>query len=111
MTADHDLASAAATAPEVDLTTFGRRSGRPSRIMIWIATDAHGRIHIRSGQGLVRDWPQNLLASCHAILHIDGKDFPVLARHVTERAELVGGRLSVESESGRGTTVRLEVNG
>jgi signal transduction histidine kinase len=28
-----------------------------------------------------------------------------------ERAELVGGRLSVESESGRGTTVRLEVNG
>src|SRR5256885_16852723 len=101
MTAARDLASAAATAPEVDLTTFGRRSGRPSRITIWIATDAHGRIHIRSGQGLVRDWPQNLLASCHAILHIDGKDFPVLARHVTEHAELVASGDAVKAKYGR----------
>ena len=100
MTADRDLASAAATAPEVDLTTFGRRSGRPSRITIWIATDAQGRIHIRSGQGLVRDWPQNLLANGHAILHIDGKDFPVLARHVTDRAELLASRDAVKAKYG-----------
>src|SRR6266851_5073064 len=88
MTADHDLVSAAAKAPEVDPTTFGRKSGRPSRNTIWITTDAQGRIHIRSVLGLVRDWPQNLLANGRAILHIDGKDFPVLGRHVTDRAEL-----------------------
>ena len=75
MTADHDLVSAAAKAPEVDLTTFGRKSGRPSRNTIWITTDAQGRIHIRSVRGLARDWPQNLLANGRAILHIDGKDF------------------------------------
>ena len=101
MTADHDLASTAATAPEVDLTTFGRRSGRPSRNTIWITTDAHGRIHIRSGQGLVRDWPQNLLANGHAILHIDGEDFPVQARHVTDRAELLASRDAVKAKYGR----------
>jgi len=98
MTAENDLASAAATAPEVDLTTFGRKSGRPSRASIWITTDAYGRIHIRSGQGLVRDWPQNLLANGRAILHIDGKDFPVLARHVTDRAELLASRDAVKAK-------------
>jgi deazaflavin-dependent oxidoreductase (nitroreductase family) len=101
MTANHDLASAAATAPEVELTTFGRKSGRPSRNTIWITTDAQGRIHIRSGQGLVRDWPQNLLANGHAILHVDGKDFLVLARHVTERAELLASRDAVKAKYGR----------
>ena len=101
MTAEKDLASAAATAPEVDLTTFGRKSGRPSRTTIWITTDAHGRIHIRSGQGLVRDWPQNLLATGRAILHIDGKDFPVQARHVTDRAELIASRDAVKAKYGR----------
>ena len=100
MTADHDLASVAATAPEVDLTTFGRRSGRPARTKICITTDAQGRIHIRSGQGLMRDWPQNLLANGHAILHIDGKDFPVQARHVTDRAELLASRDAVKAKYG-----------
>ena len=98
---NNELASAAATAPEVALTTFGRKSGRPSRSTIWITTDAQGRIHIRSGQGLVRDWPQNLLANGHAILHIDGKDFAVQARHVTDRAELLASRDAVKAKYGR----------
>jgi deazaflavin-dependent oxidoreductase (nitroreductase family) len=97
----NELASAAATAPEVDLTTFGRRSGRPSRHTIWITTDAHGRIHIRSSQGLARDWPQNLLANGHAIVNIDGEDFPVQARHVTNRAELLASRDAVKAKYGR----------
>src|SRR5438270_10967493 len=100
MTADHELVSAAAKAPEVDLTTFGRKSGRPSRNTIWITTDAQGRIHIRSVLGLVRDWPQNLLANGRAILHIDGKDFPVVARHVTDRAELLASRDAVKAKYG-----------
>ena len=100
MTADHDLATAAATAPEVDLTTFGRKSGRPSRRTIWITTDAQGRMHIRSVLGVVRDWPQNLLANGRAILHVDGKDFPVVARHVTDRAELLASRDAVKAKYG-----------
>ena len=101
MTAENVLASAAATASEVDLTTFGRKSGRPSRHTIWITTDAHGRNHIRSGQGLVRDWPRNLLANGRAILHIDGRDVPVQARHVTDHAELVASRAAVKAKYGR----------
>src|SRR5207237_9229212 len=41
-----ELARAAAVAREVDLTTFGRATGRPSRRTIWITTDALGRISL-----------------------------------------------------------------
>src|SRR3981081_3910696 len=83
-----DLALAAAVAREADPTTFGRGTGRRTRRTIWITTDALGRIHIRSGQGLARDWPRNLLANPRAVLHINGKDIAVRARRVTDRAEL-----------------------
>jgi len=82
------LARAAAVAREVDLTTFARETGRPSRRTIGITTDALGRIHIRSGQGLARDWPRNLLANPRAVLHINGKDIAVRARRATDRTEL-----------------------
>ena len=101
MTLHSELVTAAAAAREVDLTTFGRQTGRPSRRTIWITTDAHGRIHIRSGQGLARDWPQNLLANGRAVLHIDGRDFAVQARHVTDRAELQASRDAVKAKYGR----------
>jgi len=83
-----DLARAVAVVREVDLTTFGRATGRPSRRTMWITTDALGRIHIRSGQGLSRDWPRNLLANPRAVLHINGRDIAVRARHVSDRTEL-----------------------
>jgi hypothetical protein len=83
-----DLARAATVAREVDLTTSGRETERPSRRTLWITTDTLGRIHIRSGQGLARDWPRNLLANPRAVLHINGKDIAVRARRVTDRAEL-----------------------
>ena len=98
---NNELASAAATAPEVDLTTFGRKSGRPSRSTIWITTDAQGRIHVRSGRGLAGDWPRNLLANGRAILHVNGRDFAVRARHVTDRAELLASRDAVKAKYGR----------
>ena len=88
MITQSDFAHTAAVAREVDLTTFGRETGRPSRRTIWITTDALGRIHIRSGQGLSRDWPRNLLANPRAVLHINGNDIAVRARHVTDRTEL-----------------------
>ena len=49
----------------------------------------------------MRDWPQNLLANGQAILHIDGKDFVVQARHVTDRAELLASRDAVKAKYGR----------
>ena len=71
---------------EVDLTTWGRKSGQPNRKTIWIWGEG-GRLYVRSGYGMGRDWPQNLLASGKAILHLAGRDIPVQARHVTELTE------------------------
>jgi deazaflavin-dependent oxidoreductase (nitroreductase family) len=80
------LIELAAQTKEVELTTFGRTSGTPSRRIIWI-TALDGKLYIRSGLGLTRDWPKNLLANGRAILHIGGQDVSVRARHVTDPAE------------------------
>ena len=83
---DASLLESAAQEKEVELTTFGRKSGQPSRRIIWV-TALDGKLYIRSGLGLTRDWPKNLLANGRAILHIAGQDVPVRARHVTDPAE------------------------
>jgi deazaflavin-dependent oxidoreductase (nitroreductase family) len=83
---DPSLVETAASEKEVELTTFGRKSGTPSRRIIWI-TALDGRLYIRSGPGLTRDWPRNLIANGRATLHIAGQDIPVRARHVTDPAE------------------------
>jgi hypothetical protein len=76
----------AAREKEVEITTFGRKTNTPSRRIIWI-TALNGRIYVRSGLGLGRDWPRNLLANGRAVLHMAGQDVPVRARHVTDPAE------------------------
>lgn len=83
---DPAILQSAAQEKEVELTTFGRKSGKPSRRIIWI-TALDGKLYIRSGLGLTRDWPKNLLANGRAILHIAGQDVPVRARHVTDPQE------------------------
>ena len=45
------------------------------------------------------DWPRNLLANGRTILHIDGRDFAVRARHVTDRAELLASRDAVKAQT------------
>jgi len=80
------ILQSAAQEREVELTTFGRKSGKPSRRIIWI-TALDGKLYIRSGLGLTRDWPKNLLANGRAILHIAGQDIPLRARHVTDPQE------------------------
>jgi deazaflavin-dependent oxidoreductase (nitroreductase family) len=77
---------AAAREKEIELTTFGRTSGKASRRIIWI-TALDGRLYIRSGLGLTRDWPKNLLTNGRAVVHIAGQDVPVRARHVTDPEE------------------------
>jgi Uncharacterized protein conserved in bacteria (DUF2255) len=61
-------------------------SGKPRSVTIWIATDGD-RLYIRSGGGLGRDWPQNLIARGRATLRIGGRDLEVKPRHITDPDE------------------------
>jgi len=80
------ILEAAAQEREVEFTTYGRKTGKTHRTTIWVSGDG-GRLFIRSGLGLGRDWPQNLLARGHGVLHVGGMDVPVQARHVTDPGE------------------------
>ena len=87
---DQTILDAAAQQREVAFTTWGRVSGRPARVTIWIWGDGQ-RLYIRSGGGMGRDWPKNLLAQGRGILHLAGRDIPVRARHVTDPTEARAG--------------------
>jgi deazaflavin-dependent oxidoreductase (nitroreductase family) len=82
-----DLYKLAETEKEVEITTYGRKTGQPAqKKIIWI-TALDGKLYVRSGPGMTRDWPKNLKANGRAILHIAGRDVPVRGRHVTDPAE------------------------
>ncbi len=81
-----DIIDAAGREKEVTLTTYGRKTGKPRTVTIWVSTDGH-RVFVRSGGGFGRDWPQNLMARGDAILHIGGHSIKVKRRHVTDPAE------------------------
>lgn len=66
----------------IDITTIGRRSGRPSRIEIWWF-HVDGRFLI-SGTPGQRDWMANLLANPAIVVHAHGRDFPGTARVVVD---------------------------
>jgi deazaflavin-dependent oxidoreductase (nitroreductase family) len=77
---------AAATQHEVTLTTTGRRTGEAHKVTVWIATDGN-RIYVRSGGGMERDWPQNLMARGEGTIHLGGETIRVKPRHVTDPDE------------------------
>ena len=77
---------AAARTREVTLTTHGRKTGKPRRVTIWISTDGE-HIYIRSGQGLGRQWPRNLMARSEATLTMAGDSIKVRPRHVADPTE------------------------
>ncbi len=81
---EQGVLEAAGTEREVKLTTWGRKSGNPSQVILWVFTDGE-RLFIRSGGGLQRDWPQNLMARGRGVLHIGGQDVAVNGTHVTDR--------------------------
>jgi deazaflavin-dependent oxidoreductase (nitroreductase family) len=70
----------------VRLTTVGRKTGKPHEVTIWITTDGQ-HLYVRSGGGLRRDWPQNLVARGEAILRIGGRSMNVKPRHLTDPAQ------------------------
>jgi deazaflavin-dependent oxidoreductase (nitroreductase family) len=81
-----DVLEAVAKEKEVRLTTHGRKTGKESSVTIWVVTDGN-KVYIRSGQGLKRHWPKNLLARPEGTLQVDGKVVQFKSRHVTDPAE------------------------
>jgi deazaflavin-dependent oxidoreductase (nitroreductase family) len=81
-----EVIEAAEREREVKLTTYGRKSGKPHDVTIWLTTDGK-RLYIRSGQGLVRQWPQNLLARGEGVLHLGQMAVKVKPRLVTDPVE------------------------
>ena len=104
---DQTVLDAAARRREVELTTWGRVSGRPARVTLWIWGDGH-HLYIRSGGGMGRDWPQNLLARGQGILHLAGRDLPVNARHVVDPAEARAGVRWINQKYGASLLPSLE---
>jgi hypothetical protein len=88
---------------EVDLTVWGRRSGRPIRVTLWVWGDGE-KLYVRAGDGFAQDWPRNLLARGEGILHLAGGDVPVRARHVVDPTEARQGKPLIERKYGE--TVR-----
>ncbi len=81
-----EVLNASARQREVTFTTFGRKTGNPISVTIWITTDGR-RIFIRSGAGLGRHWPQNLLARGEGVLSLGNKSIKVKPRLVTDPDE------------------------
>ncbi|BBH68523.1 hypothetical protein ACTI_52080 [Actinoplanes sp. OR16] len=76
---------------QVEITTIGRRSGRPRRLETWRYL-ADGRYWLTGSPGR-RDWYANLAAHPEFTLHLADRDVPVRARLVTdpdERARVFG---------------------
>ena len=81
-----DVLAAAAREREVRLTTYGRKTGKPHSVTIWITADGT-RLFIRSGEGFRRDWPQNLLARGEGLLRLGKLEVKVQPRRLTDPAE------------------------
>ena len=83
---DASVIDFAAREREVTLTTYGRKTGRPHRVTIWISGDGQ-RLFVRSGRGLGRDWTRNLRARPEAVLRVGGVEVRVRARLVEDVGE------------------------
>jgi deazaflavin-dependent oxidoreductase (nitroreductase family) len=73
----------------IDITTVGRRTGRPRRIEIWYHR-LDGRYYITGTPGRPRDWYANLVAHPGFTFHLKESataDLPATARPVTDPVE------------------------
>jgi deazaflavin-dependent oxidoreductase (nitroreductase family) len=71
----------------VEITTIGRRTGRPRRTETWRYRSG-GRYWLTGSPGS-RDWYANLVAHPEFVLHLDGLDLRVRGRLVTDQDERV----------------------
>jgi deazaflavin-dependent oxidoreductase (nitroreductase family) len=87
MTVTDELRQALDRQMTVDITTIGRRTGRPRRIETW-RYRADGRYWLTGTPG-TRDWYANLVAHPEFTLHLTGRDLRVRGRPVTDPRERV----------------------
>lgn len=78
---DHDLESLASQ-QTIDITTTGRRTGRPRRIEIWWFL-VDGRLVITGTPGR-RDWIANLRADPRVTVHLRDRDLAATAAVLTD---------------------------
>lgn len=88
-TFSQEVIEAARNEREVRLTTNGRRTAKPHRVTIWVSTDG-SRLFARSGAGMGRHWPQNLMARGEGTLELGGRSVKVRPRHITDPEEARG---------------------
>jgi deazaflavin-dependent oxidoreductase (nitroreductase family) len=73
----------------IDITTVGRKTGKPRRIEIWFHR-VDGRYYITGTPGHPRDWYANLVANPGFTFHLKESataDLPATARPVTDPVE------------------------
>jgi hypothetical protein len=73
----------------IDITTTGRRTGRPRRIEL-VFHNLDGRIYISGRPGWKRDWIANLQADDRMTFHLKGPvvaDLPARGRVITDATE------------------------
>ena len=88
--ADEAVRRALERGHRIDITTTGRRSGRPRRIEL-VFHNIDGRIYLSGRPGFPRGWIANLRADPRMTFHLKGPiaraDLPARGRVITERAE------------------------
>jgi len=74
----------------IDMTTTGRKSGKPRRIEL-VFHNIDGHIYISGRPGWPRGWIANLRADPRMTFHLKGPvvaaDLPAVGRVITDRAE------------------------
>ena len=86
---DERVAEALKHGGVMDITTAGRRSGRPRRIEL-VFHNIDGRILISGMPGFPRSWVANLKANPRFTFHLKRgvqADLPATGRVITDRAE------------------------
>jgi deazaflavin-dependent oxidoreductase (nitroreductase family) len=87
--ADDRVSRALSRGHLVDITTTGRRTGRPRRIEL-VFHNIDGRIYISGRPGRRRSWIANLAADPRMTFHLKGAvraDLPAHGRVITDRGE------------------------
>lgn len=69
-----------------DVTTTGRRSGKPHEIEIWFGV-VDDTMYLISGNGPGADWYRNALADPHVTVRLGGRVRSGVARDVTDPVE------------------------
>jgi deazaflavin-dependent oxidoreductase (nitroreductase family) len=70
----------------VELTTVGRKSGRPRTVTIWFVHD-EGRLYVQAGKDGKTDWYRNLVAKPEVTLGFDGLTVRGTAKVIDDAAE------------------------